>query len=71
MLRPKLHQAAFDQLIRDAWLHEDQALATTALPHVMDTMNLTANIHSQYWGETLRQRIDALEYVTKKQDNAY
>jgi hypothetical protein len=71
MLRPKLHQAAFDQLIRDTWLHEDQALATTALPHVMDTMNLTANIHSQYWGETLRQRIDALEHVIKKQDNAY
>jgi hypothetical protein len=69
MLRSKSHQVAFDQLIRDAWSREDQALATTALPHVMDTMNLMANIHSTYWGETLRQRIDALEHMIKEQNN--
>jgi hypothetical protein len=69
MLRSKSHQVAFDQLIRDAWSREGQALATTALPHVMDTMNLMANIHNKYWGETLRQRIDALEHMIKEQDN--
>ena len=69
MLRSKSHQVAFDQLIRDAWSREGQALATTALPHVMDTMNLMANIHSTYWGATLRQRIDALEHMIKEQNN--
>jgi len=68
MLRPS-HQAAFDQLTRDAWAHESQAIATSALPHIMDTMNLMANTHNKHWGETLRQHIDTLEHVIKDRDN--
>jgi hypothetical protein len=68
MLRPS-HQATFDQLTRDAWAHESQAIATSALPHIMDTMNLMANTHNKHWGETLRQHIDTLEHVIKDRDN--
>lgn len=66
MLRPKPHQAAFNQLIRDAWAHESPALAISALPHIMDTMNLMANTHNKHLGETLRQHIDTLEHVIKE-----
>ena len=69
MLRPKSHQVAFDQLVRDAWSHESQALATSTLPHIMDSMNLMANIHNKYWGETLRQHINTLEHVIKERAN--
>ncbi len=68
MLRPPSHRADFDQLIRDAWSREDLAFATTALPHVMDAMNLMANIHNKHRGEILRQRIEALEHMIRKQD---
>lgn len=66
MLRPPSHQAAFDHLIQDAWSREGLALAATALPHVMDVMNLMANIHNEHCGETLRQHVNALEHMIKE-----
>jgi len=69
MLRLRSHQAAFDQLQRDAWSRESQALATTALPHSMDAINLMANTHNKHRGDTLRLRMDTLERVIQEQDN--
>jgi hypothetical protein len=69
MLRPPSHQAAFDHVIQDAWSRGGLARAATALPHVMDVMNLMANVHNKHCGETLRQRVNAFEHMIKEQNN--
>ena len=57
------NRTAFDLLLKDAWLAEREALLTSYLPHLLDALNLMANVHNKKRVEELRTQI--LETLSK------
>ena len=55
------HTQAFDSLIREAWSPEDAALSHAGIPHILDVLNLMANVHTKKCLEELEGQIQALE----------
>jgi hypothetical protein len=59
LLRDPNHRKGFDALLSEAWDREHAAMGNSETPLVLDTLNLTANIHNSGAIEALRE--DLLE----------
>ncbi|UCH37282.1 MAG: hypothetical protein JSV76_06285 [Candidatus Bathyarchaeota archaeon] len=55
------YQNAFDRLVIEAWHSEENAILTTEIPSIMDTLNLLANISNKRIFEMLQKTVEDLE----------
>ena len=61
LLKEERHRRALDMLIRDVWGQEHAAMGGLGEVTVLDSMNLTANIHNKSEIEELKKRIAEIE----------
>lgn len=56
---------AFDKLLEEAWLYNEDAIVKAGIPCIMDALILLANIHNKKNLEDIKKKILKLEKMLK------